>query len=339
MNDHGGEKQREHENWWDRIASGLAVDFATTIAVLYAVGLLIVNLDLGRYDVVAIDLARPEYVMVGLLWAILVSLTIAVIWFTIWFVRDRMRPIARSQYFEATGRAALFSVVVTALFFVLPLYVLMLMVVCGGGLNDIFQPWFLNLVMDLVIQASLAFAIVWAFVLFKPLMRGEHRLVLVSASVRPEMAQSARILALFLAIGSSVSLGLAGLFLYTQFVYSQIPREWGGSRKPVVELYLTEKLPVFADRKDIPSTIDGKRVGPVICILETERVLVVASLDYPYLSNRRGDSWSNKGGETFAIYRKVVTAVAYEGHYSPSSTSSSPAATSPYSTSSPSTAH
>lgn len=103
MTDHSGENEYEHESWWDRTVRGLAVDFATTIAALYAVGLLIVNLDLGQYDVVATDLARPEYVMVGLLWAILVTLTIFAIWFVIGFVRDTMRPIALSQYFEAIG--------------------------------------------------------------------------------------------------------------------------------------------------------------------------------------------------------------------------------------------
>jgi hypothetical protein len=93
-----------------------------------------------------------------------------------------------------------------------------------------------------------------------------------------------------------------------------------------------------ADRKDIPSTTDGKRIGPVICILETERVLIIASLNFPYWASKGRESWSNKSGETFAIDRKVVTAVAYEGRYSPSSTSSSPPA-SPTPTPSPLTVH
>jgi len=77
----------ENESWWDRVTRDLALDVAATLAVLYAVGLLIVNVDLGRHGVVAVDLARPEYIMVGLLWAILQLFTIAVILFVIWLVR------------------------------------------------------------------------------------------------------------------------------------------------------------------------------------------------------------------------------------------------------------
>jgi hypothetical protein len=37
---------------------------------------------------------------------------------------------------------------------------------------------------------------------------------------------------------------------------------WGGGVKPVVELFLTDKLPVFADRRDIPSTHRWKEDRP-----------------------------------------------------------------------------
>jgi len=119
------ENQREHESWWDRITRDLAVSFATAMGVLYAVGVLIVNLDLGRYGVVAVDLARPEYVMVGLLWTVLVTLTIAVLWFMFWFVSDVMRLIARSEYFAAIGWAV--GVLVVLVF-----YLLVLMVICDS---------------------------------------------------------------------------------------------------------------------------------------------------------------------------------------------------------------
>ena len=39
---------------------------------LYALGLLVVTVDLGRYGIVHLDLARPEYVVSGALWVAVV---------------------------------------------------------------------------------------------------------------------------------------------------------------------------------------------------------------------------------------------------------------------------
>jgi hypothetical protein len=49
------------------------------VAVLYVIGLLIVNVELGRYGMIEVNLARAEYVMAGTLWAIL----IAVVWIAV----------------------------------------------------------------------------------------------------------------------------------------------------------------------------------------------------------------------------------------------------------------
>jgi len=91
--------------------------------------------------------------------------------------------------------------------------------------------------------------------------------------------------------------------------------------KPIVEVFLTERLPVFVGRKDIPSTTDGKRIGPVICIQETDQTLTIVPLNHP---DRR-----DQLGETIAIDRKLVTAVVYEERYAPSPSSSPNAASSP----------
>src|SRR3989338_6954425 len=45
-----------------------------SLGLLYAVGLLIVNLDLARYGLVSLDLARPEYLITGGLYALLCGL-------------------------------------------------------------------------------------------------------------------------------------------------------------------------------------------------------------------------------------------------------------------------
>src|SRR5258708_29804099 len=44
------------------------------VGLLYVVGLVILNLDLGRHGLVSLDLARPEYILVGSLWMFLTVL-------------------------------------------------------------------------------------------------------------------------------------------------------------------------------------------------------------------------------------------------------------------------
>ncbi len=265
--------------------------------------------------------------MVGLLWAILVMLTIVAVWFMIWSVYDVTQPGAP---FQATGWAARLAVVVSVVPLVLVLYILVLKIVCHDDIDLVLSPWFLKLVMGLLIQAFLISAIVGLFILFKPVIKGEGQFMLSPEEPLPEKIGSSRMLVLVVVMAASVGFGLLGLFSYTALVFPEIPREWGGGAKPVVELFLREKLPVFADREDIPSTLDGKRIGPVICVLETDRVLVVAPLNTLYTQIHH---------ETVALDRSAVTAVAYEGRYSSSSTSVTPVAALPNPTPSPRVAH
>jgi len=51
---------------------------ALTLGTLYVIGLLIVNIELGRYGVFSAGLDRPEYVLAGALWAFLSILPILV---------------------------------------------------------------------------------------------------------------------------------------------------------------------------------------------------------------------------------------------------------------------
>ena len=73
---------------WRSLAKSIVVDIAKVIAALFGVGLLIVNMDLGRYGVVELELARPEYVLVGLLWAVLVGGTLTLLVLVFELFRD-----------------------------------------------------------------------------------------------------------------------------------------------------------------------------------------------------------------------------------------------------------
>jgi hypothetical protein len=50
------------------------------IGLLYIVGLLIVNMDLSRYGLLSMNLARPEYVLTGAMWAVLTLAAISCYW-------------------------------------------------------------------------------------------------------------------------------------------------------------------------------------------------------------------------------------------------------------------
>jgi hypothetical protein len=55
--------------WRKSLIQYVAGGAALIVGGLYTVGLIVVNLDLARYGIVDLDLARPEYVLAGALWA------------------------------------------------------------------------------------------------------------------------------------------------------------------------------------------------------------------------------------------------------------------------------
>jgi hypothetical protein len=51
------------------------------VGLFYVAGLLIKNVDLGRMEIVDLDLARPEYILIGATWFVLiVTPTILYLW-------------------------------------------------------------------------------------------------------------------------------------------------------------------------------------------------------------------------------------------------------------------
>jgi hypothetical protein len=76
----------------------------SAIGLLYAVGLVIVNADLASFGLVSLDLARPEYVFAGILWAF-ISLPLQLIGIlAVFSVKSRRLPDLRYRRLHLSRR-------------------------------------------------------------------------------------------------------------------------------------------------------------------------------------------------------------------------------------------
>jgi hypothetical protein len=73
---------------------------------------------------------------------------------------------------------------------------------------------------------------------------------------------------------------LAAIVAFSVFVYPQIPRAFGGGARPTIKLLLSEKYP-FGDSIDLPLSDDGKTIGPVLLLRQTENILIVTKIPQP----------------------------------------------------------
>jgi hypothetical protein len=137
-------------------------------------------------------------------------------------------------------------------------------------------------------------------VLANAIVLGIIVLALMRQSVRRSFLASTGLAGLFSL--ECVVLTLLGLFLYVRYAFPNIPREFGGGEKPLVELFLSEKLAVFDNVADLPVSADGKKVGPVYCVVETDKTLVITSKSNPQLISQ----------EAIAIDKSLLTAVVYK---------------------------
>src|SRR5574337_723194 len=89
------------------LAQSLARLVVVVIAGLYAVGLLIVNINQAQYGLVRLDLGRPEYIMAGVLWGSFVIIS------TLFGL-----PAARTSSHWARFTLGTFSIIIPCFFFV-----------------------------------------------------------------------------------------------------------------------------------------------------------------------------------------------------------------------------
>lgn len=217
------------------------------LACLYAVGLLIVNLDLGRYGVVMLDLARAEYVMAGTLWALTTMPVAKVFELGLRRVRNSagVRQKLTSTFFF------LFATLVAAL--------LANNVVTSGRFADWSDRNSL-LVAGIVIANAVG---VWMIA---------HKLGESITAARQGDA-----LAWLPGYDTIVwgSFLLVCLAVYAGTVFPEIPKRIGGGERSSVRIRLMEPLP-NADLLELPLSVDRRTIGPVVLLFEGETRVTVS---------------------------------------------------------------
>jgi hypothetical protein len=291
----------------ERFALPQALTYASVGA--YIVGLLIVNLDLARHGIWDVELGRPQYILVGVLWAVLNGLALA--WSAVGlmmvgvFFRDfhpKFRPwhhvplvawrLVLLLFFFAAAEALVFMVLVWS-----PLYMAL-------GFQHVSG---LILFSDFIQAVTAGFSALFLFTEASR-HRNMHSLpvlgrVLQRMSEGPTRADSVW----FVSLPLGILLLVMSISLYTYSLYPLLSKIIGGGRPPNVRLILDHPL-----HATWPSRIwvspDGRRVGPVALLFESPTMVTVSPVEQPM-------TWYSTPGEpapAVEINKSVVNMVLNE---------------------------
>ncbi len=253
---------------------------------LYTVGLLIVNLDLGRYGLISLDLARPEYVMAGALWSFLMVATIGAY----------QVAVHNIKLILSKGRSV--RNVIQAF---------MVLVIFAGF------PFF---VLNIISHGEIGFTkrIGWltvgtiginAFILYQGIESARVALKLEKPFIRrlfSARADEGTPIYYFVILLSTIG-------LYAAAVYPHLPRVFGGGKKPSIQLVLSDRDDTRWKGLGLPISEDGRNVGPVILLLETEGMFIVTAA-----SEGKQETWFPPVDRDLAavgIEKKAVSALLY----------------------------
>jgi hypothetical protein len=257
---------------------------------LYALGLIIVNLELGIYGLVNLDLARPQYLMTGALWLFLCALNL---W--CWQIGSwRYRTEARGARLPIK---AFFVVVGVCISLAVPAIVL---VSVGYHVPSRSSPeaslWGQLLVACLVLWLN-------AYALKSIVERARE-----TPDRRPEAFPSTLWPVLSSTGVHATMMLLVAVPLYIGFVFRHLPQNIGGGRKPVVYLKLNTDRPLFPDSISLRfRSEDG--FGPAILLYESSTHYMIRISISPKAPLARYGS--------LAIDKRLVDAVIYEKPDSP----------------------
>jgi hypothetical protein len=275
-----------------RTLAGIAQLGALAVGIVYMIGVLIVNLNLGQYGIISLDLARPEYALAGALWAFL---TLA----ALWGVQSSLAVFRRFRW-DRPGQWVLLGMAV-----VFSWFAPVLIALGGSGYSPgTDAPWWVRYASGLLLVITGA-----------SVYRIGRICMALSKDPLPLLDAATGQLDRMFSIVPFSFVVLLGL--YAAVVYPDIPREVGGGRRPTVEVVLAEATPIDWKAAGVPFSADTKTAGPVMLLLDTPGSLVVV----------RPETWREReffriatSARVIALDRKLVAAVVYlpRGALSPS---------------------
>lgn len=252
---------------------------AVGLGVLYVAGVLIVNIDLGRYGVVNLDLARPEYLLAGGLWAFMVL----VVSITIHVSLDSAKQWYAARGWHAWPALLLYTVILLG-----SPFGLLLLVSLKRFLTS--PSWDLLLIPYAVYWNALG--ILWFF----------------RRATRAWQDESlTAFLKLFDFVGFFTFL-LGGLTIYATQVYPVIPKYLGGGDKPIVQIVLSETPKLDWSVVGGLKGENGKTVGPVELLSETGAMFIIRHFDP---GTERTFFRESKTHPAIGVNKKLVSAVVY----------------------------
>src|SRR5574341_495216 len=227
---------------------------ALALGILYAFGLLIVNVNLAQYGLTSSNLARTEYALAGALWIGLCGIMAAGFEFVVRTIRNAWQP---NQHLKAIGLAALEAIgVLVTIFFALVVL----------SYSEMEFDW--KSLRMVAVLAWNGFCVGAAAENMKVAAKQGFSISAFFEGKTQRLGAANRIVILIYV--------LAALVAYGTWVYPELPQEFGGGRKPEVTIRLKDyQEQQFYAGLGLPTSADGASIGPVKLILETDSFLMV----------------------------------------------------------------
>jgi hypothetical protein len=268
---------------------GVAGVLVAMVGALYAIGLLIVNIDLGRYGLTSLNLARAEYAMAGGLWALLTLAVNAAFDAVVGHIRREWA--AGHRVWTVVHGILDVLVVLSTLTFVLAL-------VSGG---DFMNNW------------RTALIIMWALILSSIFVGTAVSVGQAVAAQRPFHIST--VWGFGTRIPNAVystALVLASVALYSTTVFPAALPAFGGGKKPLVLIVLSPSADIPASTLGLTTSADGRVIGPVALLLDQGDFLLVRRLpeeeaSFIFIALQSGTTRRN----AVALDKKSISAVSY----------------------------
>ncbi len=259
-------------------------------AVCFSIGLLIVNVQLGRHGVFSSDLVRSEYVLAG---ALFLFLTVGTALTGSYVKRQAKGGVEQS----AEGHVLAGSWTIVRAIALLFLAVMSALVI----LSDFrlrFDDWRLWVAI-LVTLTTTRFA--WEVV---SLARSIWESAVDRAAAHDK---SDDVEALTRQMAWTVPTMLLHLAMYSMFVYPNLSPAYGGGHKPDIVIILTAEGMAASARLGLPVKGNGAAIGPVRLLMASDNEVVVA-LPYEGAELFRGLDFLP--GPTIRLSRGIIQAMA-----------------------------